>query len=130
MKKLKIKTKITKKGTGYNANISAGKLVIDTEAQTLEELKANISEAVNFVSEVKDFVYDEKDLQFEYDLGSFFDLYRVINAKALSERIGMSQSLLAQYIKGIKKPSAAQIRRILQGVHQIGQELSEVRLLS
>jgi transcriptional regulator with XRE-family HTH domain len=58
-----------------------------------------------------------------------FQYYKVINAKALSERIGMNQSLLAQYIKGIKKPSVAQTKRILQGVQQIGRELSEVRFL-
>ena len=40
-----------------------------------------------------------------------------INAKALSKRIGMNQSLLAQYIKGIKKHSVIQTKRILQGVH-------------
>ena len=49
--------------------------------------------------------------------------------KALSERIGMNQSLLAQYIKGIKKPSPAQTKRILSGVREIGRELSEVRFL-
>jgi hypothetical protein len=41
----------------------------------------------------------------------------------------MNQSLLAQYIKGIKKPSTAQMKRILTGVQQIGRELSEVQLL-
>jgi hypothetical protein len=41
----------------------------------------------------------------------------------------MNQSLLAQYIKGIKKPSVAQTKRILQGVQQIGKELSEIRFL-
>jgi DNA-binding transcriptional regulator YdaS (Cro superfamily) len=62
-------------------------------------------------------------------LSSFFDFYKVINAKALSERIGMNQSLLAQYIMGNKKPSAAQTERILKGVHQIDKELSEVKFL-
>jgi hypothetical protein len=41
----------------------------------------------------------------------------------------MNQSLLAQYIKGIKKPSSSQTKRILLGVQQIGRELSEVRFL-
>jgi hypothetical protein len=41
----------------------------------------------------------------------------------------MNQSLLAQYIRGIKKPSPAQTKRILKGVQQIGRELSEVRFL-
>lgn len=65
----------------------------------------------------------------EIDLESFFDFYKVINAKALSERIGMNQSLLAQYIRGIKKPSPAQTRKILEGVQQIGKELCEVSLI-
>jgi hypothetical protein len=53
----------------------------------------------------------------------------MINAKALSTRIGMNQSLLAQYISGNKKPSTLQRKRILQGVQQIGCELSEIQFL-
>lgn len=102
---------------------------IATEAENFDELKTNILEAVNFSFEEKDFVYTIDEIQFEYDLESFFDFYKVINAKALSERIGMNQSLLAQYIKGIKKPSIPQTKRILQGVQQIGRELSEVSFL-
>ena len=41
----------------------------------------------------------------------------------------MNQSLLAQYIKGNKKPSPNQIRRILKGVQQIGKELVDVKFL-
>jgi len=62
-------------------------------------------------------------------LQSFFDFYKVINAKALSERIGMNKSLLAQYISGKKKPSPDQIKRILNGVNQIGKELSEINFI-
>jgi hypothetical protein len=53
----------------------------------------------------------------------------VINAKALSERIGMNQSLLEQYIKGIKKPSPTQTNRILKGVQQVGRELAGIQFL-
>lgn len=129
MKKSKIKVTITKEDVGYSANTLLNDNFIATEAETFEELKANILEAVNLTFEDKAVVYSINDIQFEYDLESFFDFYKVINAKALSERIGMNQSLLAQYIKGIKKPSAVQTKRILQGVQQIGRELSEVRFL-
>jgi DNA-binding transcriptional regulator YdaS (Cro superfamily) len=74
-------------------------------------------------------VYMINDLRFEYNFESFFDFYKVINVKALSELIGMNQSLLAQYIKGIKKLSPAQTKRILEAVQQIGRELSDVRFL-
>ena len=129
MNKPKIKITITKENTGYSATTVVDDNFIATEAETFDELKANILEAVNLAFEDKGFVYSIDEIQFEYDLESFFDFYKVINAKALSERIGMNQSLLAQYIKGIKKPSAAQTKRILQGVQQIGRELSEARFL-
>jgi hypothetical protein len=44
-----------------------------------------------------------RHLKLKLDLPQFFAFYKVINAKALSERIGMHQSLLAQYINGNKK---------------------------
>ncbi len=102
---------------------------ITTEAETFEELKQMILEAINFTFEDKGLVYTIDEIQFEYDLESFFDFYKVINAKALAERIGMNQSLLSQYIKGIKKPSTSQTKRILHGMQQIGRELTEVRFL-
>ncbi|CAN5328430.1 hypothetical protein BH23BAC1_BH23BAC1_43730 [soil metagenome] len=129
MKKPKIKLTVTKEDTGYSANTLVKGNFIATEAETFEELQASILEAVNLAFEENGFVYAIDEIRFEYDLESFFDFYKVINAKALSERIGMNQSLLAQYIKGIKKPSAHQTKRILEGVQQIGRELSEVRFL-
>jgi predicted RNase H-like HicB family nuclease len=129
MKKPKIKVKVIKEDTGYSAYSKVGENLIASQGETFEELKDMILDAVNLTFEDRQFVYTENELQFEFDLESFFDFYKVINAKALSERIGMNQSLLSQYIKGIKKPSASQTKRILNGVQQIGRELSEVRFL-
>ena len=129
MNKPDIKIEVTKENTGYSASTLVNDNFIATEAETFEELKLMVLEAVNLNFEDKGLVYTIDEIQFEYDLESFFAFYKVINAKALSERIGMNQSLLAQYIKGIKKPSVTQTKRILQGVQQIGRELSEVRFL-
>ena len=129
MKKQKIKTKVIKEDKGYSATVINGNNFIATESESFEGLKLKILEAINLTFEENNKKYNVEDLKFEFDLESFFDFYRIINAKALSERIGMNQSLLAQYIRGIKKPSPAQTRRILEGVRQIGRELSEVNLL-
>ncbi len=129
MKKPKIKITVTKEGTGYSATALVNNNFIATEAENFKELEKNVLEAVNLTFENSGFVYSFNEIQLEYDLESFFEFYKVINAKALSERIGMNQSLLAQYIKGIKKPSVPQTKRILQGVQQIGKELSEARFL-
>jgi transcriptional regulator with XRE-family HTH domain len=129
MKKQAVKIRVIKENNGYSATAKIDKNFIGTEAESFDELKRMILEAINLALENHRIVFNQDDLTFEYDLESFFDFYKVINAKALSERIGMNQSLLAQYIKGIKKPSPAQTKRILEGVQQIGRELSEVRFL-
>ena len=129
MKKPKITMNITKEDLGYSAHAMVENISINTQGDTYDELREMILEAVNLSFEDKGFTYTIDDIEFAYDLKSFFAFYKVINAKALSERIGMNQSLLAQYIKGIKKPSPEQTKRILRGVQQIGRELSEVRFL-
>jgi hypothetical protein len=120
---------ITKENIGYSAHALIGNISINTQGDTFEELKDMILDATNLSFEDKGFVYTIEEIDFEYDLESFFNFYKVINAKVLSERIGMNQNTLTQYIKGLKTPSAIQAKKILQGVQQIGKELLEVRFL-
>jgi len=123
----KITLIVEKTETGYSAY--AEDFPVYTAGNNLDELKSNILEALNlYFHEAKSQITVE-DLKIILDLPQFFEFYKVINAKALSERIGMNQSLLAQYIKGNKKPSTAQAQRILKGVQQIGRELSEIGFL-
>jgi hypothetical protein len=129
MKKPKINMIVTKEETGYSAYTTVGTDFVGTQGDNFEKLKASVLEAVNLAFEDKKFVYSTDEIKFTLDLQSFFDFYKVINAKALSERIGMNQSLLAQYITGKKKPSPTQAERILKGVQQIGRELAEIRFL-
>jgi len=124
---MKITIIIEKTKTGYSAH--AEKYPVYTAGKSLEELKSNILEAVNLLLEKSGKSVTENDLKIVLDLPQFFAFYKVINAKALSERIGMNQSLLAQYIKGVKKPSPTQTYRILKGVQQVGRELANVQFL-
>ncbi len=124
---MKIEMIVEKTKTGYSAY--AEKYPVYTVGHSLEELKANILEALSLHFEKQDKIISENDLRITLDLPQFFEFYKVINAKALSERIGMNQSLLAQYIKGIKKPSANQTQRILKGVQQVGKELAAIQFL-
>jgi predicted RNase H-like HicB family nuclease len=124
---MKIEMIVEKTRTGYSAY--ADKFPVYTVGKTLEELKANVLEALNLLFEKHGKSISENDLKILLDLPQFFSFYKVINAKALSERIGMNQSLLAQYIKGIKKPSPTQTNRILKGVQQVGRELAGIQFL-
>lgn len=129
MKKPIIIMTVLKEEVGYSASSHVRDYLIATQGDTYQELMDMVLEAVNLCFEDYGFTYTIDEIRFEYDLESFFEFYKVINVKALSDRIGMNQSLLAQYTNGIKKPSAKQMQRILNGVQQIGRELADARLL-
>ena len=69
---------------------------------------------------------------FEYDnpepvgVAHVFLTHPEINASAVARRLGMSQSLLAQYIRGLKRPSEERTRMILEEVRKIGEELAKI----
>ena len=69
---------------------------------------------------------------FEYDdpepkgISRIFLSHPELNASAVARRIGISQSLMAQYINGMKKPSKDRERMILNEIKVIGRELAYV----
>lgn len=125
MKKIEVIVEATR--TGFSAYTPA--LPVATTGRDLPALKKNMVDALNLYFEENGRVVSEDALKISLDLPQFFAFYKVINAKALSERIGMNSSLLAQYISGAKKPSAMQARRILEGVQQVGRELMAIQAL-
>lgn len=62
------------------------------------------------------------------ELYTFFKSYPEINVSKLARRMGISQSLMASYICGIKKPSAERLKEIETAVRSLGQELSSISL--
>src|ERR1700748_3188212 len=102
----KIEVIVERTNTGYSAY--ASKYSVFTTGNDFPELKTNILGALNLYFEEESKKVEENDIKITLDLPQFFEFYKVINAKALSKRIGMNQSLLAQYIKGVKKPSSTQ----------------------
>lgn len=124
MAKRKIITVVEKTGTGYSAYSETDGVF--TTGANLAELRQNMVAVYNLQYRELGRSATEADLRIVLDLSQFFEFYNVINAKALAARIGMSQSLLSQYITGLKKPSAKQTSRILDGVRAVGRELATV----
>ena len=103
-------------------------LFLFTTGKTVPELINNAYEAAQLCFE-EEFTITHENLRFEIDFKQFFQYYRVLNSKFLAEKIGMNPTLLSQYVQGYKKPSEKQTEKILTGIHQIGQELSEMNLI-
>lgn len=76
----------------------------------------------------------DEDLSYEgfFSKKSHNRLYRIfmshpeLNASAIARRLGMTQSLLAQYISGSKKPSKDRETLILNEVRKVGAELQSI----
>ncbi|NIG57391.1 helix-turn-helix transcriptional regulator [Chitinophaga sp. Cy-1792] len=122
---------VEKTTTGYSAYANDfDKYPVGTTAENIEQLRKNVLDATNlYLSEIGKKVVKENDISLVLDVRQFFEFYKIINAKALAERIGMSQSLLSQYANGIKKPSEKQTDKILEGVRQLGRELAKIEFI-
>ena len=118
---------VEKTDTGFSAY--SEQYPVFTTAGNITELMNNALEAVNLYFEENGMQATSQNIKFEIDFKQFFQYYRIINAKYLAEKIGMNPTLLSQYVQGHKKPSEAQTEKILYGIHQIGQELSEINLI-
>ena len=124
--KKKIKIIVEKTETGFSAY--SDEFSIFTTGRTVPELINNSYEATQLYFE-NEYEITHDDLRFEINFEQFFQYFKVLNSKFLAERIGMNPTLLSQYVQGHKKPSENQTEKILTGIHQIGQELSDMNLI-
>ncbi len=124
--KKKIKIIVEKTKSGFSAY--SEEYPIFTTGRTIPELINNALEATQLNFE-EEYIITHENLKFEIDFAQFFKYYKVLNSKFLAEKIGMNPTLLSQYVQGHKKPSENQTEKILSGIHQIGQELSEMNLI-
>jgi predicted RNase H-like HicB family nuclease len=125
--KKKVKFIVEKTDSGFSGY--SKEYPVFTTGENFTELLANATEAMNLFFEDQSIELTAQDIEFEVDLQQFFQYYRVINAKFLAHRIGMNEALLSQYVKGKKKPSQKQTNRILNGVREIGRELTSINLV-
>ena len=128
MKKIKEKITVTieKTNSGYSAY--ADDPGVFSTADNVENLTSNMVQALNLFYEDSGQYVDHRNISLHLDIPQFFKYYRVLNAKYLAGMIGMNPVLLSQYVQGKKTPSERQLKRIMKGIHQIGQELSSLKL--
>ena len=79
----------------------------------------DLNEDISFES----FEYDDPEPQ---GISRVFLTHPELNASAIARRVGISQSLMAQYINGTKKPSKERENMILNEIKAIGKELMAV----
>ncbi len=122
--KRKIAITVEKTSTGYSAY--ADRENVFSTGKDIPELYVNLVEALNLAYEEDGINVTTDNLKLHLDLKQFFQYYRVLNANFLAQRIGMNPTLLSQYVRGKKTPSAKQTDKILNGIQSIGRELADL----
>ena len=121
---------------GYSAYLPGLPGCIST-GDSIADIKVNIREAINFHIEgmrIEKFQIPEEfdgefDLTFKMDVASLFEWFSGILTKSgVSKITGMNQSLISQYVSGIKTPSRKQTKKIEHALHNLGHELLEIEL--
>ena len=105
---------------------------------TGETVSAAKEDFFNSIEEIKDVLRENNeeipvgllgDPMFYFDISSLFEYFNMINVGAFARSIGINDSLMRQYKRGDTYISDSQLNKIETGIHQIGQELTELKLM-
>ena len=131
-----LKAIIEKAENNYSAYFEGLDGVVSV-GDTLEEIKANLTEALDVYIEaskemgckIPEFLKGEYEIQFSMDVKSLLEYYEGIFTKAGLERLtGINQKQLWHYANGKSVPRRAQAQRIEKALHRLGAELLSVSL--
>ena len=132
---MKINIEKQSDGTYIAYNITGDNVQLIGTGETVAEAKEDF---VNSISEIKESIAADEgampeelteNLEFNFDIGSLFEYYKVINVTAFAKSIGLNGSLMRQYKRGDTYISDSQLSKIEAGIHKLGQELSSLRLV-
>lgn len=113
---------------GVGAIICTGKTLDEFKAEFLSALEFHVEGMLADGDTVPKWLAD-KDYQIEYDLKASALLRqaeRFTTMAALSRVTGINQRLLSNYASEVKRPRPAQLKRIVEGIRQIGQSCLEL----
>lgn len=71
----------------------------------------------------------DEEPTFRFDVSSLFEYYNMINVSAFARYLGINEALLRQYKKGGTYISESQMKRIEDGIHALGHEFTQLRLV-
>ena len=67
--------------------------------------------------------------KYKFDLSSLFDYYTMLNVSAFARFVGINSTLMRQYKQGNTYISERQLTKIEEGIHRLGTEFTNLRLV-
>ena len=116
----------------YNTNVDGYSLI--GVGSTVAEAKKDFSDSMSEVAKVEEErlgavpAVFQNTPDYKFDLSSLFEYYSMINVSAFARFLGINDALMRQYRKGGAYISDAQLKKIEDGIHRLGNEFSRLRL--
>ena len=117
---------------GFSGYIEMEDGIIVSDAETLEELKINLKDALKLhIEDLKKEGIDTTkiencEIDLNLDVKALFEMLSSINVTGFAHYSGMNRSLLGQYLTGKKTPSEKQSKKILSNVNKLGEQLASI----
>lgn len=95
----------------------------------IEEVQYSVEESIEIQKELGNISDVKYEFIYKFDTESFLKYFKGIFTMAALERLtGINQRQLAHYAAGLKKPRAAQVKKIEDALHKLGKELTALKL--
>lgn len=103
---------------------------------SIEEVKSSIHDGIESIlnyfkpEQIPAELKGEYELTYSYDVQSFLEYYdHILSRAALSRLTGINEKQLGHYMQGVHKPRKANVRKIQEALHRLGNELISVELV-
>lgn len=106
-------------------------------SETFEELKKDVADGIEFHlnglrednDPIPEVFQSEYELEFKWDVQCLMYYYNhVITRSALSRFTGINERQLGNYATGRSKPRPAQVQKIREAFHSLGNELASINI--
>ncbi len=92
-------------------------------AQNAEELQVKMK---TLLVDFHDLELNTINFDISYDLSAFFENFGYLKISEIAKYAGLNASLVRHYVAGSKTASKAQVMKLQQAIHRVGNELVQV----
>ena len=92
-------------------------------AENAEELQVKMK---TLLFDFHDLEPDTISFDIRYDLSAFFENFGYLKISEIAKYAGLNASLLRHYVAGSKTASKAQVMKLQEAIHKVGNELAQV----
>jgi hypothetical protein len=92
-------------------------------AGNAEELQTKMK---TLLADFHDLELDAINFEISYDLSAFFENFGYLKISEIAKYAGLNASLLRHYVAGSKTASKAQVIKLQDAIHKVGNELAQV----